>query len=155
MGSLSNNLHLLLVSFYRPKPGDKRFKILVEDGAFCSDQHIVRSQIEINGHSVNDALISIKPRAGETNLRTEDILKAIETDGDSIACVFFPGVQFYTGQSFDLAAITKAAHAKGCVVGIDLAHAIGNVELKLHEWRVDFASWYVGHPSRGITTPVF
>ena len=139
MNSLSVNLHLLLVSFYRPT--QRRFKIIMEDHAFCSDQHVIKSQLIHHGYSVEDALITIAPRDGEKTLRTQDILDVIEREGDKTAVVMLSGVQYYTGQLFDMEAITKAGHAKGCYVGFDLAHAVGNAPLKLHDWNVDFACW--------------
>lgn len=139
MNSLSANLHLLLVTFYRPSA--TRFKILIEAEAFCSDHHVVRSQVALHGRTVEEGIVSLVPREGETTLRTEDILDAIAREGDSLALVLLPGVQFYTGQCFDMGAITKAGHAVGAYVGFDLAHAVGNVPLRLHEWQVDFAAW--------------
>lgn len=137
--SLTVNLHLMMVSFYRPTKD--RFKILIEGGAFPSDRYAAVSQIKFHGFDPAQALIELAPRDGESALRTEDILEAIAREGDSIALILIGGVQYYTGQLFDMAAITKAGHAKGCVVGYDLAHAAGNVELKLHDWDVDFACW--------------
>lgn len=139
MNSLSVNLHLLLISFYQPK--DKRVKIMIEEAAFCSDHHVVRSQLALHGYNEKDALIQLKVRPGETSLRTEDIVTAINEAGDELALVLLPGIQFYTGQLFDMATITAAGHAVGAFVGWDLAHAAGNVILKLHDWDVDFATW--------------
>lgn len=137
MNTLTGNLHAMLSSFYRPSGG--RYKILFENRAFPSDTYAFQGQVQLHGYSIEDGLIAMDPREGEYTLRTEDILSVIEKEGDSIAVVLFPGIQYYTGQLFDIAAITKAAKAKGCIVGWDLAHAVGNVPLKLHDWGVDFA----------------
>lgn len=139
MNSLTVNLHLLLVSFYRPTR--QRYKILCEARAFPSDQYAFESQARYHGFDPAEAVVEVSPREGEHHLRTEDILAAIRLHGDSIAVVLFGGVNYYTGQLFDLPAITKAAHAVGAYAGYDLAHAAGNVELKLHDWDIDFACW--------------
>jgi kynureninase len=139
MNSLTVNLHLLMVSFY--KPTAKRYKILMEAGAFPSDQYAVESQARFRGFDPKSAIIEVAPRAGEVTLRTEDILKQIADNADEIALVLFSGINYYTGQLFDLEAISKAGHAAGAIVGFDLAHAAGNVPLKLHDWEADFASW--------------
>ncbi|XP_060562958.1 kynureninase-like isoform X2 [Ruditapes philippinarum] len=139
MNGLTVNLHLLLISFYRPTPA--RFKILMEGHAFPSDHYAVESQIKLKGYNPDTAMILMEPREGEHILRKEDILKVIEEQGNSIALVCLSGVQYYTGQKFDMQTITQAAQEKGCVVGWDLAHAVGNVEIKLHDWNVDFACW--------------
>eukprot|EP00128_Syssomonas_multiformis_P015395 Colp12_sorted_trinity150504_noHs@8438 len=139
MNSLTVNVHLMMVPFYTPT--ETRYKILIEDKAFPSDHYAVESQIRFHGRDPDDALVLLKPRAGENTLRTEDILEVIEKEGDSIALVMLSGVQYYTGQLFDIPTITKAAKAKGCSVGWDLAHAVGNAVLELHEWNVDFACW--------------
>jgi kynureninase len=139
MNSLTVNLHLLMVSFY--KPTSKRYKILMEAGAFPSDQYAVESQARFHGFDPKDAVIEVAPRAGETILRTEDILKQIADNADELALVLFSGINYYTGQFFDLEAIAKAGHAAGAMVGFDLAHAAGNVPLKLHDWDADFACW--------------
>ncbi|RYU92312.1 kynureninase [Mucilaginibacter terrigena] len=139
MNSLTVNLHLLMVSFY--KPTAKRYKILMEAGAFPSDQYAVESQAHFHGFDPKDAIVEVAPRAGETTLRTEDILKSIADNANELALVLFSGINYYTGQFFDLEAIAKAGHAIGAVVGFDLAHAAGNVPLKLHEWDADFACW--------------
>lgn len=139
MNNLTVNLHLMMVSFYRPQ--GKRFKIIMEAGAFPSDQYAMESQVRFHGYQPADAIIEIAPRPGEFHLRTEDILDTIRQHGNETALVMFSGVQYYTGQAFDLEAITRAGQAQGAVVGFDLAHAAGNIELKLHDWNVDFAVW--------------
>ncbi|MBT1701270.1 kynureninase [Fulvivirgaceae bacterium PWU4] len=139
MNQLTVNLHLMLVSFYNPTK--ERFKILTEHGAFSSDQYAFETQLKFHGHDPEQALIELKPRPGETVLRTEDILEAITTHGPQLALVIFGGVQYYTGQFFDLKKITEAAHRAGAMAGFDLAHAIGNVPLNLHKDDVDFAVW--------------
>lgn len=139
MNALSVNLHLMMVSFYQPQ--GKRVKILMEAGAFPSDQYIVESQVRFHGFDPNDAIIEVAPRAGEETLQTADIIAAIEEHGDEIALVLFAGINYYTGQFFDLEAIVQAGHSVGAYVGFDLAHAAGNVPLKLHDWNADFACW--------------
>ena len=139
MNQLTVNLHLLMMSFYRPSR--QRFKILTEAGAFSSDQYVFESQLKFHGIKPDVGLIELAPQNGESFLRTTDILKAIETHASGLALVLFGGVQYYTGQLFDIASITKAGHAAGAIVGFDLAHAIGNVVLSLHKDDVDFAAW--------------
>lgn len=139
MNTLTVNLHLLMVSFYKPQPG--RFKIVMEAGAFPSDQYAIESQVRFHGFDPKEAIVEISPRAGEYTLRTEDIVAQIEAAGSEISLVLFGGVNYFTGQWFDMEAITKAGHAAGALVGFDLAHAAGNVPLKLHDWGVDFACW--------------
>ena len=139
MNTLTVNLHFLMISFYRPTP--QRHKILIEKSAFPSDQYAVKSQIELRGYDPKTSLIEVSPRKGEYVIRTEDIYKILEDQGDEIALVLFPGVNYQSGQVFDFENITKAGHAKGCVVGFDLAHGFANIELKLHDWNVDFAVW--------------
>lgn len=139
MNSLTVNLHLLMVSFYRP--GGKRTKIVIEKGAFPSDQYAVQSQISFHGHKIKDSLIEIQPREGESTLRSEDILDTIRQNGEEIALILLGGVNYYTGQAFDFDSITRVGHEVGAVVGFDLAHAAGNILLKLHDWNVDFAAW--------------
>lgn len=139
MNTLTTNLHLMMVSFYRPTT--QRYKILMESGAFPSDQYAMESQVRFHGFAPEDAIVEIAPRAGEDTLRTADILAQIEELGDELALVMFGGVNYYTGQYFDLPAITQKGQKVGAVVGFDLAHAAGNVPLKLHEWGVDFAVW--------------
>ncbi|MEX2568913.1 MAG: kynureninase [Cyclobacteriaceae bacterium] len=139
MNSLSVNLHLLLVSFYRPK--GKKFKILTEAGAFPSDQYILESQVKYHGFLPDEAILEMVPQPGEHLLRTADMLEKIRNHKDELALVMMSGVQYYTGQFFDLEAISREASMHGIKVGFDLAHAIGNVPLSLHEWGVDFATW--------------
>ena len=139
MNSLTVNLHLLMVSFY--KTNSKRYKILMEGGAFPSDQYALESQVKFHGFDLKDAIIEIFPHSEEDTLRTEDILDAIRNNADELALVLFSGINYYTGQFFDIEAITKAAHNVGVIAGFDLAHAAGNVPLKLHDWGVDFACW--------------
>ncbi len=139
MNSLTVNLHLLMVSFYRPTR--ERHKIVIEAGAFPSDQYAVESQIKFHGFDIGDSLIELKPKENETCLRTEDIEITIAENGDSIALILLGGVNYYTGQAFDIKRITEIAHKVGAVVGFDLAHAAGNIGLKLHDWNVDFAAW--------------
>lgn len=139
MNSLTTNLHLLMVSFYRPS-GARR-KILIEGSAFPSDRYAVASQARFHGLDPAEAVIELQPRPGEDCLRQEDIEALLEREGDQIALVLFGGVNYYTGQAFDMEAITRAGHAAGCVVGFDLAHAAGNLELALHDWGADFAAW--------------
>lgn len=139
MNQLTVNLHLMMISFYRPT--QERFKIITESGAFSSDQYAFETQLKFHGLTVDEALIELKPREGESYLRTEDIITAIKENRDQVALVIFGGVQYYTGQFFDIRTITKAGHEAGAVVGFDLAHATGNVELNLHKDDVDFAVW--------------
>ncbi len=139
MNSLTVNLHLLMVSFYRPTK--QRYKIICEVKAFPSDQYAFESQARYHGFDPNDAVIEVSPREGEHILRTEDIISTIKKHGDSVAVVLFGGVNYYTGQLYDIKAITETAHSVGAYAGFDLAHAAGNVELHLHDWNVDFACW--------------
>ena len=139
MNGLTTNLHLLLVSFYRPE--GRRRKILCEERPFPSDTYAMASQIAFHGGDPEQDLVEMRPRKGEHTLRTEDIEARIAELGDELALVLFGGVNFYTGQAFDLEAITKAGHAAGALVGFDLAHAAGNIPLKLHDGGVDFACW--------------
>ena len=140
MNSLTVNLHLLMVSFYRPD-GERR-KIVIEKGAF--PVRPLCGRVADNGFTVSiraSVLIELTPREGESTLRTEDIVEAIDRDGDSIALVMLGGVNYYTGQAFDMKSITEAGHRAGAMVGFDLAHAAGNLELEMHDWNVDFAVW--------------
>ncbi len=139
MNTLTVNLHLLMVSFYRPTR--ERFKIIMEAGAFPSDQYAVESQVKWHGFDPAAAIVEVAPRNGEQTLRLEDILHTIQEHGSSTALVLFGGVNYFTGQFFDLAAITEAGHRVGAYVGFDLAHAAGNVLLQLHDWNADFATW--------------
>jgi kynureninase len=139
MNALTVNLHLLLLSFYRPTAG--RYKVLVEAGAFPSDQYAIETQTRWHGYEPAKAIVEIGPRPGERLIREEDILEAIAVHGDSLALVLLGGLNYYTGELFDLAAITAAAHKAGALAGFDLAHAVGNVLLRLHDWDVDFAVW--------------
>ncbi len=139
MNSLTVNLHLMMVTFYRPTK--QRFKIVIEDHAFPSDHYAVESQLRHHGIDPADGLLLLKPRAGEDLLRIEDIESLIEEQGDSIALLLLPGVQYYTGQVLPMAKLTELAHRNGICIGFDLAHAVGNVPLRLHDWNVDFACW--------------
>ncbi|HEY5035684.1 MAG TPA: kynureninase, partial [Chthoniobacterales bacterium] len=139
MNSLTVNLHLLMATFYRPTKA--RCKILMEEPAFPSDTYAIKSQIIHHGFEPNECLLLARPREGEFAIREEDIEALLEQNGEEIALVLFAGVNFFTGQLFDIAAITAAAQKRGFLVGIDLAHAAGNVPLALHDWNVDFAAW--------------
>jgi kynureninase len=139
MNQLTVNLHLLMVSFYRPTKS--RYKILCEAKAFPSDQYALQSQLNFHGYSPEDALIEIEPREGEYHIRHEDIYNAIEKNKDSLALIMIGGVNYFSGQVFDMKAITEAGHKAGAIVGFDLAHGAGNIHLELHNWGVDFAAW--------------
>lgn len=139
MNSLTVNLHLLMVSFYRPK--SERHKIVIEKGAFPSDQYAVESQIKLHGRDPRGSLIELAPREGDATLRTEDIIETIDREGESIALVMLGGINYYTGQAFDMKSIAAAGHNIGAIVGFDLAHAAGNLKLEMHAWDVDFAAW--------------
>lgn len=139
MNSLTANLHLMLASFYRPQ--GRRTRILMEAGAFSSDRHAVASQIAWRGLDPESTLIELAPRAGEDLLPEEDIEACLATQGEQIALVLWPGVQFRTGQAFDVGRIVRAAHRHGCIAGIDLAHSVGNLPVALHEADADFAVW--------------
>jgi kynureninase len=139
MNSLTVNLHLMMVSFYRPTRA--RHQILIESSAFPSDQYALQSQIRFHGYDPALSLLEIAPRSGETTIRSEDIETLIAAKGPQIALILLGGVNYYTGQAFDCSRITQAARAQGCVVGFDIAHAAGNRQLQLHDWGVDFAVW--------------
>jgi kynureninase len=139
MNHLTVNLHLMLVSFYRPDK--KRYKIICEGGAFPSDRYALQSQVNFHGFDPADALIELQPRSGNDIIDIDDILKAISECGDSLALVMIGGVHYFTGQVMEFEKITKAAHAVGAYAGFDLAHATGNIRLQLHDWNVDFAVW--------------
>ena len=139
MNTLTVNLHLLMVSFYRPTA--HRYKIICEEKAFPSDQYMLQSQVRFHGFNPLEAIVEVKKRPGEHHLHHEDIIAAIEAAGDELALVFLGGVNYYTGQVFDIKSITEAGHKAGAFVGWDLAHAAGNIKLQLHDWGVDFAAW--------------
>jgi kynureninase len=139
MNQLTVNLHLLMTSFYQPTK--ERYKIICEAKAFPSDQYAFESQVKLHGLNPDDAIVEVHPREGEYAIRTEDILSTIQQHGNSVALVLFSGVNYYTGQVFDMKAITTAAHSVGAYCGFDLAHAAGNINLQLHNWNVDFACW--------------
>lgn len=139
MNQLTVNLHLMMVTFYRPS--STRYKIICEAKAFPSDQYAFETQVKFHGFDPAEAIIEVAPREGEHTLRTEDIITTINRHADTTALVLFGGINYYTGQFFDIAAITAAAHKHGIIAGFDLAHAAGNVALHLHDWDVDFACW--------------
>ncbi len=139
MNTLTVNLHMLMVSFYNPTP--QRFKIICEEKAFPSDQYMLQTQVKFHGLDPKDAIVEVKRREGEHNLRNEDIIAKINEVGDQLALVLIGGINYYTGQVLDMKAITEAGHKVGAYVGWDLAHAAGNIELSLHEWNADFAAW--------------
>lgn len=139
MNTLTVNLHLMMVTFYRPT--SKRYKILIEADAFPSDIYAVESQINFHGYNIDDALIKLTPRHGDSAIKTDDIEELLNEQGDEVALIMLGGVNYYTGQVFDFKKITDLGHKKGVKVGFDLAHAAGNIKLKLHSWKVDFAVW--------------
>ena len=139
MNTLTVNLHLLMVSFYNPTP--HKYKIICEEKAFPSDQYMFQSQVKFHGFDPKDAIVEIKRREGEANIRIEDVLAKIEEVGSELALVLIGGVNYYTGQVFDMKTITAAGQKQGAYVGWDLAHAAGNIKLELHDWNVDFAAW--------------
>ena len=139
MNTLTVNLHLLMVSFYNPTP--QKYKIICEEKAFPSDQYMFQSQVKFHGYDPKDAIVEIKRREGEANIRLEDVLAKIDEVGSELALVLIGGVNYYTGQVFDMKTITAAGQKYGAYVGWDLAHAAGNIKLDLHDWNVDFAAW--------------
>jgi len=139
MNTLTTNLHLLFASFYRPTK--QRYKIICEDSIFPTDRYVLETQARFHGFDPNEVIIEVAPRKGEHLIQEEDILAAITKHGEETAIVFFGGVNYLTGQFFDLNILTKAAHDVGAYAGFDLAHAVGNLPLKLHAWNVDFAAW--------------
>ncbi|MBL7765297.1 MAG: kynureninase [Chitinophagaceae bacterium] len=139
MNTLTVNLHLLMISFYRPTK--QRYKIIMEAGAFPSDMYAMETQVRMHGFDPNDAIIEIAPRKGEHTLHQSDIEAAIKKNKNKLALVLMGGVNYYTGQYFDLQRITQLAHEAGALAGFDLAHAVGNKVLHLHDWKVDFACW--------------
>lgn len=139
MGSLTNNLHLLFVSFYQPTA--KRFKIISEAKMFPSDRYLLETQVRHHGLNPDEAIIEVSPREGEHLIHEDDIIAAIEEHSDELALVFFGGMNYFTGQLFDMEKLTKAAHQHGALAGFDLAHAAGNVPVEMHKWNVDFAAW--------------
>ncbi len=139
MNTLTTNLHMLMVSFYRPTA--KKFKIVIESDAFPSDRYAVQSQLKFHGFDPEEGLVEWKPRVGEELLQMEDLEKIVQEQGDEIALLLIGGVNYYTGQYLDLKRIAQIGHAKECVVGIDLAHGAGNIEANLHDSGVDFAAW--------------
>ena len=139
MNQLTSNIHFLFASFYQP--AKNRYKILCEGGAFPSDQYAIASQVKFHGYDPADAVIELFPRPGEHIIRHEDVLSAIEKNKNELALIFIGGVNYYSGQVFDMKAITEAGHKAGITVGFDLAHAAGNIKLSLHKWDVDFALW--------------
>jgi kynureninase len=139
MNELTINLHLLLTTFYQPTK--ERFRIICEEKAFPSDQYALESRVLLGGYDPAKSIIEVKPRPGKHAIRNEDIISTIKENGREVALVLFGGINYYSGQVFDMAAITKSAHDAGAFCGFDLAHAAGNIELKLHEWEVDFACW--------------
>lgn len=139
MNSLTVNLHLMMISFYRPT--NSRYKILTDDPGFPSDTYALKTQLKFHGYDPDDGLVLLKPHDGEHTIHQEDIESVLQLRGDEIALVMMNGVNFFTGQVFDMQRITEAAKQRGCVVGFDLAHAAGNIPMQLHDWNVDFAVW--------------
>ena len=139
MNNLTVNLHLLLTTFYRPTKA--RFKIICEEKSFPSDQYAIESHLKLAGYNIGEALVEVKSREGEYTIRNEDILEAIKECGNELALVIIGGVNYYSGQVFDMKSITAAAHGVGAKCGFDLAHGVGNIELQLHDWDVDFGCW--------------
>ena len=139
MNALTVNLHLLMISFYQPNKNKN--KIIIESGAFPSDQYAIDSQVKLHGLDPKNVVIELNPRNGENSLRTKDIIQTIDSCREELSMVLMGGVNYYTGQAFDLKTITESAHSVGAIAGFDLAHAAGNILLDLHNWNVDFAAW--------------
>ena len=139
MNALTVNLHLLMISFYQPNKNKN--KIIIESGAFPSDQYAIDSQVKLHGLDPKNVVVELNPRNGEDSLRTEDIIQTIDSCREELSMVLMGGVNYYTGQAFDLKTITESAHSVGAIAGFDLAHAAGNILLDLHNWNVDFAAW--------------
>ena len=139
MNALTVNLHLLMISFYQPNKNKN--KIIIESGAFPSDQYAIDSQVKLHGLDPKNVVIELNPRNGEDSLRTKDIIQTIDSCREELSMVLMGGVNYYTGQAFDLKTITESAHSVGAIAGFDLAHAAGNILLDLHNWNVDFAAW--------------
>jgi kynureninase len=139
MGTVTSNLHALLTSFYRPTP--TRYRVVIEEHAFPSDRYVLQSHLRRHGFDPEAGLIEVKARPGEVALRTADLEAVLQTEGETVALVFLGGVNYYTGQAFDLARVAQAGRAQGCIVGTDLAHAVGNIRLALHDTGIDFATW--------------
>lgn len=139
MNALTVNLHLLMASFYRPT--SERFRIICEAKAFPSDQYALQSQAEWHGLKPEEVIREIHPREGQHHIEPEDVLQAIREEGNRLTLVMIGGVNYYSGQVFDMETIVREAHRVGAIAGFDLAHAIGNIRLKLHDWNVDFAAW--------------
>ena len=139
MNALTVNIHFLLVSFYQPN--EKRYKIMIEKDAFPSDHYAIQSQIRFHGYDPEQALVELVPRKDEKILRNDDILSSIQDHGDQLSLIYLGGVNYYTGQAFDMGEISKAGKAQGAIVGFNLAHSVGNLPLRLHDWDIDFSAW--------------
>ena len=139
MNALTVNIHFLLVSFYQPSKN--RYKIMIEKDAFPSDHYAIQSQIRFHGYDPEQALVELAPRKDEKILRNDDILSSIQDHGDQLSLIYLGGVNYYTGQAFDMGEISKAGKAQGAIVGFNLAHSVGNLPLRLHDWDIDFSAW--------------
>jgi len=139
MNALTVNIHFLLVSFYQPSKN--RYKIMIEKDAFPSDHYAIQSQIRFHGYDPEQALVELVPRKDEKTLRNDDILSSIQDHGDQLSLIYLGGVNYYTGQAFDMGEISKAGKAQGAIVGFNLAHSVGNLPLRLHDWDIDFSAW--------------
>ena len=139
MNALTVNIHFLLVSFYQPSKN--RYKIMIEKDAFPSDHYAIQSQIRFHGYDPEQALVELVPRKDEKILRNDDILSSIQDHGDQLSLIYLGGVNYYTGQAFDMGEISKAGKAQGAIVGFNLAHSVGNLPLRLHDWDIDFSAW--------------